>query len=103
MLTFSDDIPRPTRAELESILLSISNINNKIKVFDKEVGLSKAYHQKTGQGGMSPVDGEDFTPRSPNYSRGKAGDDGRRGFKGKGGISGRGSGVKVVSNDKMED
>ena len=105
VITFSDDIPLPTRAELESLLLSISTINKKIKAFDREVGLSKLYQSKIGkpgQGRLSPVDGEE-----PKWSfvTPTEGEHGKK-SKGKSGVVARGGGVKFADNtpmDKMEE
>jgi hypothetical protein len=52
----------PSRHELEAVLSSISTINHKLKILDRNVSLSKLYvsksASKSGQGRLSPVDGE---------------------------------------------
>jgi hypothetical protein len=61
-VTFSDDTAIPSRHDLEMVLSSVSAINNRLKAFDKEVSLSKAYlakqQVKAAQGRLSPLDGE---------------------------------------------
>jgi len=62
IVTFSDVVEIPSRHELEAVLSSISVLNSKLKILDRNVSLSKSYVSKSaikpGQGRLSPVDGE---------------------------------------------
>jgi hypothetical protein len=98
----------PSRQELESVLSSISSINNKLKALDREISLSKPYISKSapkpGQGrGMSPVDGEsDIRWKLPLRDA----DPQRKSGRSKGSSMDNGVGSKfpnIPYDDKMED
>jgi hypothetical protein len=95
---FTEDITIPSRQDLERVLSSVSAINDRLKAFDREVGLSKTYvaklQGKSSQGRLSPVDGEPDGSRWPRES-----DQGRR----RGGrFTGKGSFDRPY-DDNMED
>jgi len=105
---FFDNVDVPSRRELESVLSSISALNNKLKELDREISLSKSYisksSAKSGQGrGMSPVDGEsDIRWKLPPRDA----DPMRKSGKGKGSNLDNGVGSKfpnIPFEDKMED
>ena len=61
-----DTVEIPDRHKLDAVITSVSFINAKLKEFDQQVGLSKAYISQSlagatmrpTQGRVSPVDGE---------------------------------------------
>ena len=106
IVTFSDVVEIPSRHELEAALSSISAINNKLKILDRNVSLSKSYVSKSaskpGQGRLSPVDGEsDIRWKLRDAEHGK------KGHKAAGKVNSfEGAGTKfptVPFDDKMED
>jgi len=106
VITFSDVVDIPSRQELETILSSISAVNDKLKALDKEIGLSKQFVSKMatkpGQGRMSPVDGDsDIRWKMRDPDQGRKGS--RSGSKGSSADNGGAKFPNIPFNDKMED
>jgi hypothetical protein len=107
IVTFSDVVEIPSRHELEAVLSSISAINSKLKILDRNVSLSKSYVSKCAtkpsQGRLSPVDGE-----SDIRWKFRDAEQGKRGHRATGkGTSFEGAGAKFTTvpfdDDEMED
>lgn len=114
IVTFVDKVDVADRHKLDTVIASVSAINAKLKEFDQQVGLSKAYISKShsgaafkpNQGRVSPVDGESevrWKMRDGESTASSGG--GRRGTKSNSSKSSGNSvdGMRFVFNDKMED
>ena len=106
-----DTVEIPDRHKLDAVITSVSFINAKLKEFDQQVGLSKAYISKSligatmrpNQGRVSPVDGESDIRLKMRDSEG-GGSASRRAAAKSTSSKSSNDGTRFLSmNDKMED